>query len=188
MPLRDAIKFVNSLLRDNEIDHFYMGGVASSAHGEPRSTKDADIVVLVPQEGVEDLVALIDAGHHVWNRRRVGEELKLGKTAKINWDRKYSFDIRLASFALDDHALERAEDAYAPEYKETLRLATPEDLIVYKLARFDWQDHVDIGGVIKVQKQLDWPYIDARTEELSVDSGRPKMMSDLEVVHGWAGI
>jgi hypothetical protein len=186
MPLADTVKFINELLRANKIDHFYIGGVAYSAYGEPRATKDADIVVVVPMENSEALLDLIeDAGLHVWNRRMVLQKPKAGKTAKINWDRKFSFDLRCARLTLDEHALNRAIETHLTQFGQTLNLATAEDIIVYKLARFDDQDRIDIRSIIQVQDRLDWKYIDSRTPELATETNRPELAPRLEEIKGW---
>ena len=41
--------------------HMIAGSVASSYHGEPRSTQDIDLVILATQESVDRFVALLDS-------------------------------------------------------------------------------------------------------------------------------
>lgn len=187
MPLEDTVKFINGTLRGAGIKHLYMGGIAASAHGEPRATKDADIVILIPPEDTAQLLDTIEAnGLQIRNRRRVQEKLQAGLPAKIVWDKKFSFDLRLASYDIDGHALERAQDILVPSYGETLSIATPEDVIVYKLARFDDIDKRDIRKIIEIQNSVDWAYVEERTVELAEEAKKPEMMGHLKTIRTWS--
>jgi len=186
MPLADTVSFINRILRDAGIKHLYMGGVAASAHGEPRATKDADIVILIDPADVSKLLDTIEKeGLPIRNRARVQQKLQSGLPAKIVWDKKFSFDLRLASYAIDGYALDRAQDMDVEAFGETMSIATPEDVIVYKLARFDDIDKRDIRKMIEVQDSIDWSYVEARTKELSKEASRPEMMNSLRQVRSW---
>lgn len=186
MPLADAVSFINQILRDAGIKHLYMGGVAASAHGEPRATKDADIVILIDPADVSKLLDTIEKeGLPIRNRARVQQKLQNGLPAKIVWDKKFSFDLRLASYAIDGHALSRTQDLALEAFGETMSIATPEDVIVYKLARFDDIDKRDIRKMIEVQDSIDWSYVETNTEELSKEVNRPEMMNFLRQIRSW---
>lgn len=186
MPLADTVSFINKILRNAGIKHLYMGGVAASAHGEPRATKDADIVLLIDPADVPKLLDTIEqAGLPIRNRARVQQKLESGLPAKIVWDKKFSFDLRLASYAIDGHALDRVQEIAMEAFGETLSIATPEDIIVYKLARFDDIDKRDIQKMIDVQDSIDWTYVEARTKELAVEASRPEMIERLRQARAW---
>ena len=182
MPLKDVARFVSDLMREIGADYVVIGGVAVSAVGEPRSTKDVDLVVLLPTSKAGELVALIEEkGRPVSRRPSVLSKLRAGKPAKILWDKKYSFDIRFASFTIDGNALLRARTVNLPAYGTTLKVATPEDLIVYKLARFEDIDRGDIRKLIALNA-LNWKYIAEQTRILADEAEKPEMLERLVTI------
>ena len=186
MPLADVARFVSELMQATESEYVVIGGVAASAVGEPRATKDVDVVVLVAPEKAENLLEAIEhKGLKISRRPEVLRKLKEGKPAKILWDKKFSFDLRLASYGIDAKALSRSILIAILKLGVTLRIVSPEDLIVYKLARFEDIDKRDIRGVVRTTEMLDWPYIVEETNTLAGEIGKPELLVRLAEILTW---
>jgi len=186
MPLEDVVDFINEFVKANAIPHFYMGSIASSIHGRARSTEDADLVLL---SAPADVGAILDgieaAGLSLGDRKGiVRQKLESGLPAKIAWDEIYSFDLRLASYSIDDEALNRAVIQKDLSGRE-LRVAPPEEIIVYKLARFIRRDKGDIKGILRAQESLDWPRIERLAQQLTTERNDPKILANLKIIKGW---
>lgn len=136
MPLDDVFDFLVGFFAANDIPYAIVGGIAASALGEPRFTRDVDAVIAIRPEAVADFLARIEqAGVPVARRSQIEHKLKDGKPAKVAWGRTLSFDIRIASFSVDREAI--AHPVKARIRGKTVRIASPEAMIVYKLARSD---------------------------------------------------
>jgi hypothetical protein len=185
MPLADVVRFVSDLMRDLSIDYVVIGGIAVSAQSEPRATKD---VVLIQPDQVDSLLDEIERrGRPVSRRAEVAEKLKSGSPAKIIWDRKLSFDLRLASYVIDENALEDGEVVELESYGTSLKVAQPEDLIVYKLARFDDLDKRDIRALIAQHYDLDVEYIRDQAEILDSEVPGKGILDNLSQIESWFG-
>lgn len=184
MPLGDVIDFLNELVDEFDIPHVYIGALASNIHGRPRETKDADLVVFLDAVNVDGLVqAIEDAGVPLQERRRsaIVRQLEEGLPAKIMWDDKYSFDLRLGSLSLDYESLENAVLAENKEGRRYL-IPPPEEVIVYKLARFSGKDREDIKGILDKQESLDWDRIEILVESLAREIGNSEIFEHLDSI------
>ena len=181
MPLGDVIDFVNGFVRKHDIPHVYIGGIAASILGRKRDTFDADVVIFIEPVGVPDLLdALEESGIALGDvRDKLGHQLEIGYPAKFLWDDQFSFDLRLGSVSLDFESLERSVPADGPEGREVV-IPPPEEMIVYKLARFSKKDKNDIVGIIQKQKGLDWNRIEALAVELAREAHLPKILENLD--------
>lgn len=66
MTFGELLALVIGLLEQSGVPYMVTGSLASSYHGEPRATRDADIVIDPSPEALERLTAgLLDAGFHV---------------------------------------------------------------------------------------------------------------------------
>mgnify|MGYP001565115574 CR=1 FL=1 len=186
MPLVDVIRFVTDLVQDTGLDYVTIGGIAVSAQAEPRSTKDVDLVIVLPAEQVNNLLSEIERRGLVISRKsQVREKLMQGRPAKVIWDKRFSFDLRLANYTIDMQALVRARPVELKKYGVTLKIASPEDLVVYKLALFDETDRKDIKQIIKFTPGLDWDYIRLQARILTREYEKPSILEHLTEAETW---
>lgn len=101
--------------------------------------------------------------------------MSAGRPAKFAFSRRFSVDIRLASFSLDKAAIRRAQEI--PLFGYPLHIATPEDLIVYKLARWNPIDQEDVRHLLRrVSDLLDAAYLEDQIRVLMQEAGLPTLM------------
>lgn len=156
------------------IPYFLGGSLASSFHGIPRSTEDADLVVDLRLDQVSALVGRLEGDFYVDEER-----------ARQAVFRRSSFNIihRAALFKVDLFVL-KAGPLAQEEMKRRQRLlldsgpleiASAEDILLEKLAWYrlggDISDRQwnDVLGILKVQgKRLDFGYLAVGAEMAGV--------------------
>ena len=184
MPLKELVKFAEDILTRNNIPHVFTGGVATSVYAKPRATQDIDIVTLLPPEEVDGFLTTIEnAGLKIARRNSVLDKLRKAKPSKIIWDDIFSLDLRIASYKLDYSAIERA--IYIHLFSQKIPIATPEDLIVYKLASFRKADQYDIEIILQNIKKPDWSYISKMSRILAEEANLPQIMKNFTEIKKW---
>ena len=150
---------------------YYVGGsIASTAYSLPRSTYDIDLAADIQPRHVAPLVAALETEYYI--------ERAAVLDAIAHRDREASFNIThhatginldifvTAGRPFDRSRYQRAQDHTLPGASESIKLASPEDVILNKLLWFR-QDGIesqkqwrDVQSIIRVQGQaLDLRYL-----------------------------
>jgi len=96
---------------------------------------------------------------------------------KIPFKHNFSVDLRLASYSIDKGAIKRAIPVKI--FGKNARIATPEDIIVYKIARFEDIDKADIKSIIqRFGKNLDIYYIRNSAKRLAEETGKEHIIDN----------
>lgn len=179
-----VIQTIVPLLRRLEIPYVVIGGVASAIRGKPRTTADLDMVLLAPQKKVGTLLmALREAGFGVPSTAKA--TILSGRPRKLPLG-KWSVDIRLASVELDRQAIRRAKNADI--YHTRMKIASAEDVILYKLARLEDVDRSDIRGIItRTKGHLDKRYMKMQANRLAKELALPNIVENWQWVAGLLG-
>ncbi len=151
------------------------GSLASSLHGIPRSTEDADVVVALTADRLMPLVEALEGRFYV--------DAKLAREAV---DNQSCFNVihletmfKVDLFVAGDDPVVRLELARRQEFVlsggETLAVASAEDIVLQKLLWFErgrgvserqWRDAL---GVLEVNRgRLDEGYLEAQAQELGI--------------------
>lgn len=172
--LLTALAPVLEALSRLRVRHFVGGSIASSAHGVPRASIDADVIAeLRPVHGAE-LLAALSGGYYVPHGRALEaiagggsfNVIHLGTMVKVDL-----FVVRDRPF--DRRALDRAGTA-AFEDGTLIPVSSPEDTL---LAKLDWyrkggeiseRQWADVLGLFRAGQPLDQAYLDAGARELGV--------------------
>jgi hypothetical protein len=167
---------LHPILTRLEIGYYITGGVAAIAYGEPRTTRDLDLVLAVALTDIDRLVAALEAeGFYVPGV----DDVKSGRLTTLGITHTESIsraDLMIAG--ADEFEQEKFVRIRAIDFPglPSLNFASPEDLILSKLrwgqctqSEKQWRD---VLGVIKVQAdQLDFEYLSLWAERLNlVDS------------------
>lgn len=175
-PLEVALE-VARLLEQLEIPYLAAGSLASSLHGEPRSTNDVDFVVdLLPGRVPGFLTALGD--HYYVSAEAVTEAVRAGGAFNlIHFATAVKVDLFVAgddAFDAERLATRRRERIGATD-SEALDVDTAEHTILRKLEWYRRGDEVserqwrDVLGVIRAQgSRLDWDRLAAWAPRLGV--------------------
>ena len=160
----DVLRQTAEALRDGDLPHVFMGGLASAALGRPRWTHDIDVFVR-PEDARRALEILGGAGFET--QETDPEWLFKALKERVLVDVVFLSDGKVS---LDDAMVERARPVEVAG--TTLPVIAPEDLIVIKALVFKergprhWYDAL----ALLRREDLDWDYLHDRA--VQYDGGR----------------
>jgi hypothetical protein len=194
--LPDTIRItlaVARVLEDLQVPYLVGGSIASSVHGFPRSTQDADLVADLRPEHVRPLVAALQGSFYIDAERVMDAVRRRASFNAIHLKAGLKVDI----FVLKGDPLSRQEMARRQrvtpleEQDGSFPVATPEDIILQKLLWFRLGNGVsdrqwnDVLGVIKVQKRtLDLIYLEEWADQSGIADLLAKALADSGVEPG----
>lgn len=172
-----ALAPVLDALRDLGVDHYIGGSLASSVHGVPRASIDADIVADLRVVHAEPLCRALETAYYVPEGRVRPAIERRSSFNLIHLDTMLKVDVFVArDRPFDRRALARAQPA---ELDASLGVraptATAEDTVVAKLEWFRKGGHVserqwtDVAGVLRtVGPAIDVAYLRLAAAEIGV--------------------
>lgn len=152
------------LLGQLDIPHMLVGSYSSNFYGIPRSTKDADLVVLVEGEQLKALQERLPSGL-VMEEQALFEMVTATRKELLKVEGS-SFQIELFHLSEDEFDQLRFQNRVAVDYGDgvTTFLPRAEDVIVQKLR---WaagaqrkKDFDDVVSILKVHEPINFDYIE----------------------------
>jgi len=179
----EALLLVLEVLRALEVRHAVVGSIASSLHGVPRATVDADLVVNLAPEQVERLVEALQEAFYV-SASAAQEAVARGAMFNVvHLETGYKVDLYVAA----DNPYEQTKLARAVTLeladRGPLPVVTAEDLVLSKLRWYrqgkesserQWRD---VQGVVRMQPALDRDYLGRWAPFLGVEDLLEKALS-----------
>jgi hypothetical protein len=191
MWIQDSISLageLHQLFESINIDYYVSGGVASSIHGEPRSTRDLDLVIEVKPNQIDLLVKTLEASGYYCPAGAV-EDLQRGLENMLNIT--HAETIANADIYITDNspfAISQMQRRILVDLDgiPAFWIASAEDTVLQKLrggkgskSEKQWRD---VLGIIKLQAEtLDYGYLIEWAENLD-------LVADLSEVLTQAGI
>lgn len=178
----DELRTFVRLLEGLEVEYAVMGGIAVRAHAIPRATQDVDFTVALQRSRLPELYdAARRLGYHVpeaygggWVDQVAGMPLvRVGRYIEGNL---IDVDLFLAESAFQHELLTRARPEQLDDL--TVRVVSPEDLILLKLLAHRPRDIADIGDILFVQGSLDEKYLRRWAHDLGVLSRLEDALAD----------
>ena len=174
--LQASLKVIRAL-EELDVPYLVGGSLASSFHGTPRSTNDADLVADLRRAHVPLLAAALEAEFYL-DRGRIRDAVRRRSSFNVIYlETMFKVDI----FVLKDDPLAREEMrrrqrvVVDEESGRAIDVASPEDTVLQKIAWYrlggsasqrQWDD---ILGVLKVQRHdLDREYLERWAVHLDV--------------------
>lgn len=162
MELTAAFDTVRGVMERLGADYAFIGALAAVAWGRPRATTDVDLVLLADaqQFGRFD-AALLQATF------RRGADIGAATTADglpdiaTYWfgaDPAVRVDVFVAKTEFEREVVRTARKT--PILDRPAQVASAEACIIYKLLASRHKDLADIEGILAVQRQLDWPWLE----------------------------
>lgn len=168
---------VTRVLDELDVPYVVGGSLASSLHGIPRSTQDADLVAALRTEHIQPFIGRVEGVFYVSPER---VEAAVRRRTSFNLIHLKTM-IKVDLFVFSETPLARQEMARRQvlpipgEPDARLQIASPEDTILQKLLWYRKGGEVserqwnDILGVIKVQgRALDLGYLEEWAEQAGV--------------------
>lgn len=157
---------VQKRLEKANIPSMVYGGIAVIAWGRPRFTQDVDLKVLLTRE---EAVRLIECMTPEFQPDDENPEAKLRQRGFVFFrdPSQIRIDLVLAETGFDLEAMGRALPVeMLPGI--SLKICSPEDLLVYKMISNRPRDNDDVPGIIRRQKNLDDLYIEHWLHEFEI--------------------
>jgi hypothetical protein len=156
------------------VRHFVTGSIASSAHGVPRASIDADVVAQLHPSHAGPLVAALRSAYYVPEDRIVGAIAGRGSFNVIHLATMVKVDVFVSrDRPIDRRALDRARPAPV-EGGGAIPVSSPEDSVLAKLEWFRRGGEVserqwtDVLGLLRVSGSLDAGYLREGARELDL--------------------
>ena len=174
MWVQDSITLAQDLDRifeENQIPYYVTGGVAASVHGEPRSTVDLDLVVLIDRTDVEELASIL-ATHGFYCPEGAVEEVVRG--VRRGFQATHQVSISSVDIYLSDGSeFTISELSRRVRLDEGFYVSSAEDTVLQKLkwrqqgqSEKQWRD---ILGILKLQQgDLDYTYLESWADNLGI--------------------
>jgi predicted nucleotidyltransferase len=177
MSIFDAAVEVGKFLEDNRIPYAVLGGLALQHWGEPRTTQDVDMVVLVPSKQEDDLLQALLRRF----RPRMADALSFAKQHRVLMIKTSSdvpVDISLGIPGYEEEALRRASKV-SFNGLPPITILSAEDLIIHKCVAGRPRDIEDVERVLVRQRvNLDLRYIRNWLREFAeiIDAHDPRLI------------
>ena len=173
--LTAVLDAISEALREAGIVYFVTGSFASSVHGEFRATNDVDIVADLNPNVLSPLLERLSSAFVVDIEQAVAA-LDHGTAFNLIHRETYlKVDFFPCATDFDREAARRAERLQLPGARETLRIATKEDILLAKLRWYRLGDEVsstqrrDIDRLIALNRDdFDMNYLRSWADRLVV--------------------
>jgi hypothetical protein len=169
-----ALAPVLDALRGLGVRHYVAGSIASSFHGIPRASIDADVVAELLPRQARRLTAALRAAYYVPEARVVEALAGRSSFSVIHLETMVKVDVFVSrDRPFDRRALDRVRAATL-EGGEAIPVSSAEDTLLSKLEWFrrgseaSERQWTDIVGLLRVSTDLDQPYLRHGAAELGV--------------------
>jgi hypothetical protein len=159
IPASQITSRVIGALNAGGIPHVLVGAFARNYYAEPRSTKDADVVVSVAAGALQSFLEVLGPDFRMEDQ--LAFETNTGTVKNVLLHPGSGFTVELFHLSKDAHDQERFLRRRPTNYEgQSTFVLTAEDYIITKLRWPRSKDFDDARDVIAMQQdQLDWDYI-----------------------------
>jgi len=191
MWIQDSIALageLHQLLTSINIPYYVSGGVASSIHGEPRSSRDLDLVIEIQLDQIDLLVDILKTGYYFLYGGVEG--IKLGRERMLNIT--HTEAIANADLYITDtspFAISQMQRRLLLDLEGIPKfwLASPEDIILQKLrwgkdtqSEKQWRD---VLGILKLQaSSLDQKYLAQWAKHLDLSETLTNALNAVSII------
>jgi len=156
------------ILEKTKIDYVIVGGIAVSSWGNPRTTKDLDVIIVLKIEDIDELSKNLQENGFSTDREDIKDALK-EKTHFTIFDKysEYHIDAKGAYNEFDALTIKNKLVVLYEGHK--MCIASPEDTIAHKLLFGGHQDIKDAQSILVRQSgKIDKNYLEELCENLGV--------------------
>lgn len=155
-----------------------IGGVAASLLGKPRLTKDIDAVVMDAEAE-----ALIESGARYGFQPRIPDAVDFARNTRMLLlrftDGEIDIDLSLGALPFEYEVIDRSSMMEVSR-GVSIRVASPEDIVVMKAIAGRGRDIMDIENIIQANPDLDVERIRRWVREFSAVLEMPEIHGTLE--------
>ena len=163
--LEDVYKKVVAFLNSGKYRYLIIGGIAAGTLGEPRTTADVDVDIIINKENIPDFLDKAKKDGFKVIKKRCLESAEQTGVFQIHLE-EFHVDFIIASTDLETMAFERAKTIKL--YGTKALFPSPEDLILMKIIPGRQKDLLDAQGIIiRHEGKLDMQYLKTWAMKLS---------------------
>lgn len=157
--IEDVFVALIKLFSKHKIPYMVVGGFAVAFWGEPRLTKDIDLVLATSKDILSKLVDILRDNNYVFHYEELKMLAKLSNRFTIaDATNTFRIDLWVPQTYFEEQAFKRRLNKKYNGKK--ILLISPEDLILFKLLADRTKDIDDIKGILARQKgKLDRNYL-----------------------------
>jgi hypothetical protein len=175
MPQSKLLEKIIQVLEDNHIEYMITGSIASSLQGEPRSTHDIDILILIRQSGIKILIDTFLPPQYYLSEDAIKDAIKFKSMFNLI-DTTENDKVDFWILTGEEFDLSRfGRKYYVEALGFNMKVSSPEDTI---LAKLRWaklsggseKHFIDALRVYEVQYSgIDKSYLEAWAKKLQVE-------------------
>lgn len=180
MSILDAVAELAEFLEAEEMPYAVIGGIAVQYWGESRTTRDVDIVVLVPPDKTDRFLQRAADRFHP----RIADAVSFARQNRVlllEASDGTPADISLGIPGYEEEALKRAVTGSIGGSR-TFKIISAEDLIIHKVLAGRPRDMEDAERILVRRKKIDLGYITKWLEAFSPIVEDRRLLSELEAV------
>lgn len=178
-PLIESLRDLTAWLEAEKIQQVLIGGVAVAFVAQPRMTEDIDAVISLDTDLLESFLStaisygfaprISDAADFARRRRVI---LLQHQSTGVN------IDLSCSALPFEEEMILRARSLTIGSI--TVRVATPEDLIITKAIAHRPRDIADIEAILNIESNLDFDRIRSWVGQFAEALEMPELLEDLE--------
>lgn len=166
-------------LKDQHVSYAIIGGAAIGFLAQPRATQDIDAVTWLD---LSETAGFVKSGSRFGFLPRISDPIEFAVKSRVlllqHDPTQIDVDISLGALPFEQEMIERAIEFTTPEL--TVKVATPEDLIITKAVAHRKRDLIDIDSLVSVYPNLDLARIRHWVGQFADVLESPELISDLE--------
>ncbi|MEW6026363.1 MAG: DUF6036 family nucleotidyltransferase [Planctomycetota bacterium] len=177
---RSLVANTIKLLSENKIPYVTIGGLASDVWGRPRKTLDIDIVVQIGPEKAESFLNLAEKYHFRFDYPTALKQItNMGMCRLFYGD--YHSDIIMGYSEFEQGVFDRKRKVRI--LGRDVWVASPEDVILYKLLSNRPIDQSDVENIVAAQgSKLDVGYLKKRAAIMNRELLRADIKTNLDKI------
>ena len=176
--IEQAVGSIARFLEERQVPYMIIGGIANLVWGEPRSTLDVDVSVLVEETAWPGLIKALRQSFRVLPRVPL-VFLRHTHVLPVETAEGVRVDLVWARLPYEHAAIARATVEEIAGHR--VRVCRPEDLIIHKIVSDRPKDREDVLAIVRHQHtRLDRPYVSRLVRDLARELGQPELRTFLD--------
>ncbi len=178
-PFHDPLEALDRLLSHFAYRGVVIGGVAVGLLSRPRFTEDLDAMVLLSVDDIPHFLAVAETEGIVPRIEQAEDFARRSRVLLLRHEPSQTdIDISLGVLPFEQEMVARSI-AHTIDETLTIRLPTPEDLIIMKAVARRPKDLLDIQGIIEMNPGLDRQRIQNWVTEFAALLDMPELWEDI---------
>jgi hypothetical protein len=166
--LDELMRFAGRFFDETKSDYYVFGATAMNFWIPPRMTADLGIVLCIDKRRARNVVAKLRTQKFRIDAMLTRLLLK-GRLITIPLGES-ELELKMGKSPHEREALARSKVFADGDFR--LRIAVPEDLILFKLQAWRRQDQADIERLLKSRRDIDVPYIESWLGRIEEHTGK----------------